>query len=67
MERESLEDWADLHGHTIEPHPPPEEHCSFHGVWVYTHGVVDECPECANEHDRMARADAWHDTYSNYH
>ena len=61
MQRESLTEWAALHGETPEPVAPPVEHCPRHGAWVARFGVVEECPECADAYDLLDRSDAWHD------
>ena len=64
MQRESLTEWAELHGETIAATPAPVEHCNRHGDWVYRFGGADECPQCAAAYDALARADAWHDYHT---
>jgi hypothetical protein len=53
---ESLNDWADLHGETIEPEPPTEHACPSHGPHTPRSLLDADCPACDAE-----AADALHD------
>ena len=58
---ESLDDWAHLHAHTIEPAPAPEYTCPTHGPYTPRSLLDQDCERCDIEAiDAAEAADAMH-------